>query len=560
MNTLSCIFKPSKRSKTLLLRFVLTLSFFLLVACSDVETNKLSEPEITAEGIPTVDVSHRVMSGEFSLLNEEAPIPPQCYTKTEAKHNPCYVCHQRYTDRDTTYRMNYLDDGGIQGEYLFSDIGVTNHWKNLFIDKTDWVESIKDETIRSYIDEDNYSKLSNALVDDGWKGFIPDLENYNFGSDAFGADGFALDGSAWVAFNYKPLPSTFWPTNGSTDDVVLRLPEIFRSNGGVFNKEIYQLNLAILEVSFKQLSQIDIPVMDESILQLDLNQDGDITSDVAILKARTQYVGDASQVEVIAQQFPLNTELMHSVRYVGADEEGNIVVPQRMKELRYMKKIRDLNDSELQSRFARERKEKLTEELPTFNQHGDEGFSNGLGWLVQGFIENYDGDLRPQSYEEQMFCMGCHSAIGSTVDSTFSFARKVTGVAGWSYINLKGMKDAPSRTQTEGEILQYLKRSGGGHEFRENKEMFDRWYLADGTVDETKVKQADVYALITPSLDKALEMNKAYTYIVRHQSYIHGRDANTKPAKNVYEHIDESNPPLDVEFQLFDWDIQLDWP
>lgn len=550
MNIFFCIFITLKQYKAVFLRVVFTLPFLFLLACSE-----SSNPET----IPAVDAIYRVQSGEFSLINEEAPIPPQCYTKTEAKHNPCYVCHQRYTDRDTRYRMNYLDDGGIQGEYLFSDIGVTNHWKNLFIDKTKWVESIKDETIRDYIDEDNYSELSVGLIDNGWNGFIPDLENYNLGAGAFGRDGFALDGSAWVAFNYKPLPSTFWPTNGSTDDVVIRLPEKFRSNGGMFNKEIYQLNLAILEASFKQLSQIDIPVMDESRLQLDLDGDNEIRSDVATLNARTHYVGDASHIEVLAQQFPLNTELMHSVRYVGADEIGNIVVPQRMKELRYMKKIRDLNDSELQSRFARERKEKLTEELPTFTKHGDEGFSNGLGWLVQGFIENYDGDLRPQSYEEQMFCMGCHSAIGSTVDSTFSFARKVTGVAGWSYINLKGMKDAPSHTQIEGEILQYLKRSGGGHEFRENQEMFDRWYLGDGTVDETKVKQADVYELITPSLDKALEMNKAYTYIVRHQSFIHGRDANTKPVKNVYEHIDESNPPLDVEFQLFDWDIQLDW-
>ena len=123
--------------------------------------------------------------------------------------------------------------------------------------------------------------------------------------------------------------------------------------------------------------------------------------------------------------------------------------------------------------------------------------------------------------------MGCHAAIGTTIDQTFSFPRKVTGRDGWGYINLKGMVDAPNKGQTEGEILQYLRLNGGGNEFRENDEMTAKWYNSDGSLNEEKVKRADVYELITPTAERAMELNKAYTYIVRHQSYSKGRDANT---------------------------------
>ena len=29
-----------------------------------------------------------------TVYNREAVIPPMCYTRTEGRHNPCYVCHQ----------------------------------------------------------------------------------------------------------------------------------------------------------------------------------------------------------------------------------------------------------------------------------------------------------------------------------------------------------------------------------------------------------------------------------------------------------------------------------
>jgi hypothetical protein len=155
--------------------------------------------------------------------------------------------------------------------------------------------------------------------------------------------------------------------------------------------------------------------------------------------------------------------------------------------------------------------------------------------------------------------MGCHTTIGSTIDQTFSFARKITGPAGWGYIDLRGMQDAPNIGEIDGEILTYLKRVGGGSEFRENEEMRERWFNEDGTVDEAAVAAADVYELITPSRERALALNKAYRAIVQEQSYIYGRDATITPVVNVYDVVDpETAPTLPPEYQ-YSWDIRLDW-
>lgn len=510
--------------------------------------------------LPAVEQSSHAHAQQTREPNPEAPVPAMCYTKTEGKHNPCYVCHQLYPREPGNERMNRLDDGGIQGSYLFSDEGTTNHWRNLFVDRRDWLREVSDDAILAYINQDNYSDLTGRLQQSGWQGYLPDLKNFHSAADAFDAQGFARDGSAWVAFNYKPLPSTFWPTNGSTDDVAIRLPPAFRQQSGVDSLAIYQLNLALLELNIKQLPEIAIPAMDETALQQDLNGDGVLQHQVNRLKARRHYLGDAAAVALVSQQFPNGTEFLHSVRYVGVDTDGNVSVPPRMKELRYMRKIRELTESDLDNRYRRERKEKVLGELPYYVDHGDKGRENGMGWLLTGFIEDYDGRLRPQTEEEMFFCMGCHAAIGTTIDQTFAFARKVTGPSGWGYISLRGMIDAPSRGQTEGEILQYLQRAGGGNEFRENPEMLQRWFKPDGTVDQDKVRTADVYALITPSRERALALNKAYTHIVRHQNFVEGRDATWLPAENVYRQVDESTPPLTAEHRFFGWDLRVDWP
>jgi len=544
-----------KLMKNYVLFFSLVILFFLL-GFSD-----LSKSEKSNEGLlPNVAVSEIVIPTANGSVNEEAPIPPQCYTKTQGSNNPCYTCHQTYTTPDNNdYRTNLRNDGINQGLYNFSDEGEINSWKNLFVNRQEWINKISDEQISQYVDQDNYSQLPKKLRKMNWKGFIPDLKNYHLANEAFDYKGIAKDGSGWIAFNYKPFPGTFWPTNGATDDVLIRLSPKFRQLNGKYNENVYLINLSLVELSIKTLAKIDIFSADEIRINRDLNLDGRLTTDVESLSTQRYFVGDAQHIEVPHQQYPVNTEIMHSVRYVGVNDKGDIVVPKRMKELRYMKKTALLNHSEIDNAYRRERKEKLDEQLPSYIRVKDSGFNNKFGWLIQGYIEDYNGELRPQSYEETFFCMGCHSAIGTTIDQTFAFPRKVTGRDGWGYVNLKGMKDVPSKGQQEGEILQYLQINGGGNEFRENIEMFKKWYNADGTVNKDKIKQADVYELITPSKQRAYAMNKAYTQIVRTQSFIHGRDVNISPAINVHKKIDESVAPLKKEHRLEDWDIRLDW-
>ena len=511
------------------------------------------------------------------IQNHEAVIPPQCYTRTEQRSNPCYTCHQSYTDKK---RPNFMKDGKLQGEYDFSDFAMTNRWSNLFRDRSDAVASISDEEIRDYVAEDNYSALAGRLRSMGWNGFIPDLDNLQLASDAFDKHGFALDGSGWVAFNYKPLPSTFWPTNGSTDDVLLRLPEPFRQSSchgeTEYSVDAYRANLAILEAAIKDLAEIDSLPIDETALCADLNEDGKRT-EVTHIQRPDHYVGDADEVPVATMLYPEGTQFLHTVRYVGVEDDGRITPTPRMKEVRYMKKLTFHDRDEL-----REIYEELNEgheeeghegEAHGEDDHGDEGhgadvlegfadtghgLKNDFGWLVLGFIEDKQGELRPQTKEEQLFCMGCHSTMGATIDQTFAFPRKVTGAEGWGYIDLEGMRDAPNVGEVDGEILTYLARVGGGSEFRNNPEMQARWFTDEGEVKREKVKAADVYELITPSPERALRLNKAYRVIVEEQSFIHGRDATVTPPENVFEEVDASDPPLDEQWR-YDWDIRLDW-
>lgn len=549
---------------TITLMFTSGLLLLALGGCDlapDQATAAVPTADATASekpALPEVNPEQRVLVSNEIITNLEAPIPSQCYTKTESRHNPCYTCHQIYDRSKGQFRMNDLDDGALQGTYIFSDEGLSNHWQNLFTDRTSWLQQVSDDAIQDYVFSENYSQLAKDLTARNWQGFVPDLQNYHLAADAFDEQGLAKDGSYWVAFNYKPFPGTFWPTNGSTDDVVVRLPKAFRELNGEFNPAIYFLNLSLAELTIKQLTNLEIPTTDEQLVGRDLDGDGQLTS-ATQLQLQTHYFGDAQSVAVVAQQYPEDTEFMHSVRYVGVKDQGDIVVPPRMKELRYMKKIRALEQQDIRNRYARERKEKGQGELPNFNDHGELGMENGFGWMLQGYIEDYDGKLRPQSHEETMFCMGCHAAVGATIDQTFAFARKVTGAQGWGYINLKGMMDAPSVSEPGGEIMRYLERAGGGSEFRENPEMLQRWFDKEGKVDKAKVAAADVYTLIAPSKERALALNKAYSHIVRHQSYIYGRDATWLPAQNVFTDIDESAPPLAQEFRFYDWDIRLDW-
>ncbi|MDT8437702.1 MAG: hypothetical protein RQ729_01680 [Wenzhouxiangellaceae bacterium] len=491
-----------------------------------------------------------------TAFNPEAIIPPQCYTRTDGQFNPCYVCHQD----PVAGRENKMADGELQLAYSFSDVGMTNHWNNLFEDRSAQVAAIADEDILAWIAQDNYSELAPRLRAAGFEGWIPDLDGLEQGAEAFDEHGFARDGSHWVAFNYKPLPSTFWPTNGSTDDVMIRLSEPFRSNPqGEYVADIYRANLAIVEANIKQLDAISTLPVDERRVGRDLDGDGNL-SVVEEIRVLDRYVGAAADAFKQPTLYPKGTEFLHTVRYVAFDDNGHVVPSTRMKEVRYMKKWQDYGHVVYARQYQLEGFEKEMGNLPRYQRLGDHGLDNKFGWAVQGFIEGHDGRLRSVTYEENLFCMGCHTSVGATLDKTFAFPRKVDGRAGWGYIDLVGMPDAPNRGETRGEIATYLERVGGGGEFRSNTEMQQRWFGDDGTVDHERIAAAaDVHALITPSRARALELNKAYKVIVDAQDFIYGRDATVTPPLKVYDFIDNETAPTLPESLFFEWDIRLDW-
>jgi hypothetical protein len=504
------------------------------------------------EVLPPVPDTHPVNT----LYNAEGVVPSQCYTRTQAIMNPCYVCHQGPIDG----RENKMSDADLQQDYSFSDLGMTNHWQNLFEDRSARMAAIADEEVLRYISEDNYSELPSRLREKDFKGWIPDLKNLQLGPDAFDDHGFAKDGSQWVAFNYKPFPSTFWPTNGSTDDVMIRLPEPYRSGrDGKPSLEIYKANLAILEANIKGMTQIGTLPLDEKIIGCDLDADGRLET-ARQINSVTKWVGAAEDLHLEAHLYPEGTEFLHTVRYIGVSKDGDIGPSTRMKEVRYSRKAKSYSKPMYARKYQLEAIEKEAGNLPAYVDLGQHGIDNGNGWAIQGYIEDRKGRLRSLTYEENFSCMGCHNSVGSTIDKTFSFPRKIDGAAGWGYINLKGMPDAPNKGETAGEIATYLSRAGGGSEFRNNDEMAERW-MNNGAPDPEKLARAkDVYDLITPSPARALALNKAYLTIVEDQDYIFGKDAVLSPPANVYQRIDNEKTPTLPADKIYKWNILLDWP
>ena len=535
------------------------VSLIALTLAAGAATPALAEMDLSTldtEALMELRPAATALAEAGRRYNAEAPIPPQCYTKIEGVHNPCYVCHQSYDEAD---RPNFMLDGALQEAYAFSDAGMTNHHVNLFIDRSKDVAAISDAEILAWIEGDNYSDLAETLEAEGFEGWIPDLEGYENAAEAFDAEGLSKDGTWWVAFNYKPQPSTFWPTNGSTDDVIIRLaPKFYTDAAGAESRDVYFANLALLEMAFQDLEQITLPSVDERVIGVDIDGDGTLGA-ATEMNRRESYLGAAEGHPVVRMIYPEGTEFLHSVRYVGVTEDGGIEVATRMKELRYMKKSRELSIPSIASRYGNERQEKADENLPKYIDLGDAGMDNGLGWTLLAFIEDADGSLRRQTNEETFFCRGCHTSAGANIDQTWAFPRKITGAEGWGYIDLKSQTDVPNVGEEMGEIALYLTRAGGGDEFRSNTEMLEKWFTEDGKVDLAKMEGKTVYDLITPTRERALTLNKAYRVIVGEQSFLFGRDATVTPPVNVYAHIDDATAPTLQEGYRYSHDIRLNW-
>jgi len=518
------------------------------------------------------------------FANSYAYIPPMCYTKTKDEqgniHNPCYACHSQ------SLAPNYNNDQDLQAVYSFPLFAKENHWSNLFVNRQEDVKKISDVQIENYINTSNYLSKDQSIIlenklrslpkdwdifnDNFWHGYIPDAY-FNFDTEGFDIDPHSQKYTGWRAFAYTPFLGTFWATNGSTDDVLIRLDEIFmQDKNALYNHEIYKINLAIVEALILR-KDVYIAEIDENDLGYDLDHNGilSITNKVSFWEGNhsntMQYVGLAEEkrkegfVHLSLGLFPEKTEFLHSVRYVKIDENNQTQLSERMKELRYAIKrywvqpslIQDLAEVEAKDKMAYPNKHRQ------FSGNFQTGLDNKQGWRYQAFIEDSLGDLRPQTQEELLYCMGCHNGLGATSDGTFSFARKIsqknTFQEGWYHPSQKGLKNSqePLRKDGEFEYSFYLKHNKAGDEFRENTEVLSRFFLSDNKVNEEQITalHKDISLLIFPSKQRALLLSKAYYLIVQEQTFTKGRDSTIFPVENVHKSV-EDNQSTGIELIL----------
>ncbi|MBT8348245.1 MAG: hypothetical protein KJP24_02175, partial [Sulfurovum sp.] len=497
-----------------------------------------------------------------------AYITSMCYTKTKDEttntvFNPCYSCHTK------GQIPNYYNDTNLQIEYNFPAEMMKNPFTNLFKDRSTQVAAMTDSETLEYVRESNYLNSEEDILPAldlpiDWKGYRPDCY-FNFDDDGFDQDPKGKY-TGWRAFRYFPFLGTFWPTNGSTDDVLIRLDPLFsQDKNHTFSKEIYMLNLAIVESLVKQKEIALSSVIDEKVYGVDLNSNGILDRALSISPMITSYVGLANlslgekKVHLAQGLFPENTEFLHTVRYIDWDDKREeIGMSARMKELRYAKKytwkrhgqIQRAAESELWESLALDSSEAQT---ALYKGNYEEGLRNEIGWVYQGFIEDKEGKLRPQTHEETIACMGCHSHLGATTDSTFAYVRKFEGVNQdqndhgwnhWSQKGLNGVNEPVVKYVNHGKQYEYsfyLQNNHSANEFRDNDEVQSHFFDDNGSIRQEKINELreDITLLLFPSKERALGLNKGYKAIVEEQSYIYGRDTHIKPMKNVYKMIKE---------------------
>lgn len=391
--------------------------------------------------------------------NEDPAIPVQCWIETGyGTQNACKYCHTNYLAQNKHGNNFAIGEDQVLFSFPTPNLNKIN-WRNV-THPQEILERLKAENIPvpqpddpanlDYVRTDNWTAAYNAARPDGdttWdnakqKGkpfqLFPalnpkDLYPFNAenptGNNTHGyidAEGFVKDKTGaftgWRAVNFFPY-AIFTPLTGSVSGIYIRLPKPFMTKDGKIDMETYKKNLDLLERNIK----MDIEA-------------GDATA--------ANYLGDAAKIAVQKGFYPVGTEFAHPLHYVdlNADAQSGKTLDgvknnaaddyefpgtrsKRVKEIRYMYKwkevtLDDIDDPEIEDTFDR-----------LAGKEWQGWIDNKAGWIISAYTENRKGELRPQTTEELLQCLGCHSSVGNTIDAVWSFQRKLPGNLGWQEMN-----------------------------------------------------------------------------------------------------------------------------
>lgn len=460
----------------------------IAASCAKVESpvdptvQALRAKGLEAELIPTADFAagrepkdfKRRTGAEYKpSFNEEPAIPAQCWIETGyGTQNACLYCHTDYLTQ--ARHGNAFPLGEDQVLYSFPSPALNRVlWQNVIspgsIDARLAAERVPIPEFEDvgYVRADNWMPAfarARASGSTGWLNtdasrdelaLFPALDpNHLFpcaeadptGGGAHGyvdPEGFVRDAggghTGWRAVNFLPY-GIFTPLTGSVSGIYIRLPRAFMTTNGTLDVDVYKNNLDLLERNIKDRAPKE-----------------------------THYYGDASRISVDKGFFPVSTEIAHPLHYVdlnadgehgtnldGAGSAGVLAYEfpgtrsKRVKEMRYMYKWKAVSLEDIAP--AEEEPETVV------GREGQGWVDNGAGWILAGFIENRQGDLRAQTTEELMQCVGCHGRVGNTVDSVWSFPRKLPGELGWREMDY-GRYD--SRRPEITRLQDYEREEGG---------------------------------------------------------------------------------------------------
>jgi len=421
--------------------------------CVEAEIKNLAKKGLRAQAIRLKDFHDGISPGNFlersgasykPSYNEEPSIPAQCWIETGyGTQNACLYCHTDYLA--SIGHGNAFPLGEDQVLYSFPTPDLNKVlWRNTIFPH-EILERLKKENLDipdledvDYVRQDNWTPAytrARSNENQQWRNTGPDEfvlfpalnPNHLFplgGQDltsggAHGyvdSEGFVRDenvfATGWRAINFFPY-GVFTPLTGSVSGIYIRLPREFMSEKGKPNLEIYRKNLALLEKNIKNRRY-----------------------------TQTHYYGDAFETEVKKGFFPVGTEFAHPLHYVDLKADGEVgkeadgvtgnsgrtyefpgTRAKRIKEMRYMYKWKDVGIENID--------EDAHPEDFVIGNEGQGWVDNNAGWLLAGYIENRRGEMRAQTTEELMQCIGCHGKVGNTVDSVWSFQRKLPGDRGW---------------------------------------------------------------------------------------------------------------------------------